>query len=731
MPDRQRLTWFLVLVLVVLLPTAQALVGGDDGGGVTALRALRLRLMILALVCCLMPTIVPALALANTDDRPIVVLRIDDGQTSWLTPYNGLGGVNGLTYGKSKHIPITWAVITHLASLGTSLSWAQIKDYLDTCGGEAASHSVNHLPMSTQQDYINEVINSKAAIQANLPGYSCNTFLQPGDWTADAYMDSFTKLDNPIGQAIQNTYAQSMAYLGGGGWNIGNNYYHYGLTHSSGIDYGATSIPTMNAVLDTVANTPGEICVILGHGVQETGQTGTYRIPADLLKATMDKLADLRDQGKIRLMSLNDAYHTTFSPGLNRVPDPGFELASSIYNSWALFGTAQVTGPGGVDDSRYGSMPDTSAWFKSWSTLQPGRFELNWYQKVLTGKQNTGLIVGTGSINQNAVAQQSGIYSALFSNVSPSSWEKKTALLLVPERLNITALTFEPMPGAGYGIDNVSVVSAPIDAGVSPSASTVTPSPGQGTISWHTPNDPSVVSVVVRYNYATHPMTPTSGSSFCGVTAHPNEVQQVTAPVNWAGLTYGYFSVFGVKADSSFTPPDLVVVKIDRTAPTTPAVILVIDSDGTIHANWSSSAPNSGIVQYQYAVGSSPGNDAIQHWTLTTNTTATALTSPPTSTTYVSVKAENVFGFWSYVGSAYVQPTTVSLAAAYAQSDGQLLSVSGTVTAVFSDCCYIEKSDRSRALKIVGDVSSIHQGDYITVQGSMATSKGERCMTMH
>jgi len=752
MPDHQQLRWFLTFVLVLLVLLAgQTLVSGDDGGGLAALRALRLKLMIMALICCLLPAIVQTASWA-TDNRPIVVLRIDDCSTSWNTSFTGLGGVSGLSYGKSKHIPITWAVISSLASSVGSLTWAQIKDYLDNAQytdngivyrGEPASHSVTHSSMPSQQDYINEVVNSKAAIQANLPGYQCNTFLQPGTWTGNAYMDCFAKLDNPIGQAIQANYAQSMAYIGAG-WRIGNTYYPYGTTNLCSIDpQGLPTIPAINAELDIVAATPGLIYVISGHAVQEQGHTVEYSIAADILKATMDKLADLRDQGKLRLMSLNDAFQATFSPDLNRVPDPGFELCNPgvINVPWATYASAQMVSPGGVDDSRYCSVPDGAASIRStFLTLPPGRYEMNWYQKVLNGKSNGGLVLAFSTMNQKNQTtmdkQLNCINWAFFYNSSPiTNWQKKTALALVGDRLNISGLTFQPgSAGSGYGVDNVSIVSAPIDTAVSPSASAVTPNPGICTISWHTPNDPSVTSVVVRYNCDTHPLTPTSGSFLCTVTSHPNTVQQISVPLDWTYLrpgnfNYAYFSVFGTKANGSFTPPDLAFVMLDKTPPTTPNVVLAINPDNTIHAYWTSSDPDTQVVQYQYAVGLSPGGESIKHWTFTSNTSATVTADPGGAATYVSVKAQNLYGFWSAVGSAnkYV-PMTISLACAL--GDGQLVSVSGIVTAVFSDCCYIEHTNRSRAIKIVGNVSSFHQGDQISVSGSMATRSGERCVIM-
>ncbi len=51
------------------------------------------------------------------------------------------GGLSALEYAKQKHIPISWGIITDCATSGWGLTWEQIKDYLDTAGGEPVSHS--------------------------------------------------------------------------------------------------------------------------------------------------------------------------------------------------------------------------------------------------------------------------------------------------------------------------------------------------------------------------------------------------------------------------------------------------------------------------------------------------------------------------------------------------------------------------------------------------------------
>ena len=101
------------------------------------------------LACCLSAAADPP------DTRPIVVLRQDDCRITWRTPFPELDGLNALEYGKSKQIPITWAIVS--AAQG-GLTWAELQDYLDTAGGEPASHSVHHTEMPTTDDYVAELV---------------------------------------------------------------------------------------------------------------------------------------------------------------------------------------------------------------------------------------------------------------------------------------------------------------------------------------------------------------------------------------------------------------------------------------------------------------------------------------------------------------------------------------------------------------------------------------------
>jgi len=95
---------------------------------------------------------------------------------------------------------------------------------------------------------------------------------------------------------------------------------------------------------------------------------------------------------------------------------------------------------------------------------------------------------------------------------------------------------------------------------------------------------------------------------------------------------------------------------VDTTLPSTPVV--VDDGDYTssitqLHASWSASDAESGIAEYQYAIGTSPGGTDVVGWTsagTNTEAAATGLSLSLGTTYYFAVKAKNGVGLWSDVG---------------------------------------------------------------------------------
>jgi subtilisin family serine protease len=94
----------------------------------------------------------------------------------------------------------------------------------------------------------------------------------------------------------------------------------------------------------------------------------------------------------------------------------------------------------------------------------------------------------------------------------------------------------------------------------------------------------------------------------------------------------------------------------DSTPPTTPVVTddgATTTSTTTLHASWTSSDPESGITEYQYAIGTSPGATDTVAWTstgTTPNVTKTGLSLVNGTIYYFSVKAKNGAGLWSAAG---------------------------------------------------------------------------------
>ena len=122
---------------------------------------------------------------------------------------------------------------------------------------------------------------------------------------------------------------------------------------------------------------------------------------------------------------------------------------------------------------------------------------------------------------------------------------------------------------------------------------------------------------IVGYQYAIG-STP-GGVDVVGWTSVGTAAQVTATGLTLAtGLTY-YFSVKAVNAAglwSAVGGSDGITV--DTTPPTTPVVVddgNYTASTSTLHATWRSTDPESGIANYEYAIGTSPGAADVVGWT--------------------------------------------------------------------------------------------------------------------
>lgn len=694
-----------------------------------------------AIVAALLALGSGAASVRSDDLRSIIVLREDDLRQTWRLPFPEFGNISAYEYCKNNQIPITWGAITSLADAGNhGLTWAELKQYLSAAGGEVASHSVNHRAMWNTDAYINELTASKAAVEAGMgPGYVCRAFLQPGGWTDDANMNTVSKLNSPIGQAIQSTYESSMAYLGGV-WRTGSTYYKYGLTNTFSIDYSSLlSVDGVNATLDIVADSPGTVLIVSCHGVQPTGGTTLYEVPANVLKAFVEKVVALRTSNKIRLMGLSDAYSQVFPQDINHIPSidvcnpPADETPAG---PWKLSGDAHMS----PDEGRGGGKclklaVDNAEARCGWLTVRPGRYEVAWYQRVVDGFQDTSGVRFniTNYLGSACDPRQTLINNAWFFNQQPCVWEQKKTLFLIREMEIPLIVSFlsTPYSGASSGclIDDVSLIHKPVDTTLSPSNFRVAPSPTGGTATFDTPDDPDITSMEIRYGTLTHPLDGTNDQRgtqpnilLCNVAPLRGQKQTVPFVLDWQSGSNAYFSAFARRGDA-YSDPDIDYVVVPVTGPSVTITNSTPAEDGHATVTWSvqSAAPAN---QTLYALGRSAGAEDVRSWTAVPGTSV-EFDVPSTGLLYVSVKTQDVFGRWSNVASRHVtRPITI----AKETNDSDIpVTVDGVVSAVFSDCFYLEAIDRSSAIRVTGG-GAVNEGDYIAVRGNVSTEDGERVL---
>jgi len=155
-----------------------------------------------------------------------------------------------------------------------------------------------------------------------------------------------------------------------------------------------------------------------------------------------------------------------------------------------------------------------------------------------------------------------------------------------------------------------------------------------------------------------------------------------------------------------------------------------------LQASWSGSDAISGVAEYEYAIGTTPGGADILDWTAAgTATSATYhLPSAPASgyTCYWSVVATDAAGnSCSPVtsGATVYADSYGTLAAAMDNADSTpvIISAAKTLSASFGTYFYVQEADRTRGLRIDG-ICSWTDGSLMKVAGMLTGSSAERAL---
>ena len=139
--------------------------------------------------------------------------------------------------------------------------------------------------------------------------------------------------------------------------------------------------------------------------------------------------------------------------------------------------------------------------------------------------------------------------------------------------------------------------------------------------------------------------------------------------ISASGVTLGGFNFtsgstfyFSVKATNNIGLVSAVGSSDGITIETTPPTQPTVTDDGewtgvsdSLHAVFAASDPESGIAEYSYCIGTSPGGSDIRAWTSTGSSPsaiAYGLSLSPGLTYYFTAKARNRAGLWSVIGTS-------------------------------------------------------------------------------
>lgn len=139
---------------------------------------------------------------------------------------------------------------------------------------------------------------------------------------------------------------------------------------------------------------------------------------------------------------------------------------------------------------------------------------------------------------------------------------------------------------------------------------------------------------------------------------------------------------------------------------------------------WGSYDRESGIAEYQYAVGTTPGGTDVRNWTgagTKMDCTITGLSLTPGTTYYVSVKARNGAGQWSPVGRSdgITVASESTIGGAKISAGGMPVIISDAVVTLnmYGDSyLWIESPDRSSGMKALGRWN-VNRGDKLLIAG--------------
>lgn len=179
-----------------------------------------------------------------------------------------------------------------------------------------------------------------------------------------------------------------------------------------------------------------------------------------------------------------------------------------------------------------------------------------------------------------------------------------------------------------------------------------------------------------------------------------------------------------------------ITLRYDNDPPTQPIVDTPFFTTNlnTLSASWQSDDPDTGIVKYEYSIGTAPGADDTVGWTnvsTATQATRSGLALISGQEYYFNVRATNGIGMTSIGSSgpiyAVTQVSDIAAAKTLADGDGVILGPK-VITAVFNGKFYIEEASRHSGIGVLWS-NPVEEGSNVIIIGKLTIIANERFIT--